>query len=110
MIGITIREGDTIDTVKVYVWEGTITSGTANLIPPQCVGLDDLREFVEGWHPDEMWHDGELVRFCDRPGCNELMRADDPSGLCPGCLAEYQAEQRDEHDEMMQTRHAGVPV
>jgi hypothetical protein len=110
MIGVTIREGDTIDTVKVDAWEGTITSGTVNLIPPQRVGLDDLREFVQDWHPDEMWHDGELVRFCDRPGCNELMRADDPSGLCPGCLADEKAEQLDYQGELETTRYGGVPV
>lgn len=45
---------------------------------------------------------------CDAPGCNELTA--DVTGLCPGCLAEYKAEEADRQGELEATRYAGMAI
>jgi hypothetical protein len=107
MIGVTIRQNEQPDQVEVNVWEAC-EYGPAIDVTTRNVPLDDLRDFVGAFAPDEIWQDGDEMEFCFTPNCYELVRKDDPCPLCEGCLAEYQQEQLDYRATGNLRAYAGV--
>jgi len=84
---------------KIITVHGLIPSWATLAVKENGTGYDlpvrvnDLRATLAREKPAAIYHDGERVVLCHTPGCNSLVRYDDPCPICPSCLLAYQREQ-----------------